>query len=37
MIHILEYKNCWFDRNPDILLQYVNMPIILERLLVKTD
>ena len=37
MIHILEYKNCCFDRNPDILLQYVNMPIILERLLVKTD
>ena len=37
MIHILEYKNCWFDRNPDILLQYVNMPIILERLLAKTN
>jgi hypothetical protein len=37
MIHILEYKNCWFDRNPDILIQYVNMPIILERLLAKTN
>ena len=37
MIHILEYKNCWFDRNPDILLQYANMPIIFERLLAKTN
>ena len=37
MIHILEYKNCWFDRNPDILLQYANMPIIFERLLTKTN
>jgi hypothetical protein len=37
MIHILEYKNCYFDRNPKILLQYVNMPIIFERLLSKTN
>ena len=37
MIHILEYKNCWFDRNPDILIQYVNMLIIFERLLAKTN
>ena len=37
MIHILEYKNCWFDRNSDILIQYVNMPIIFERLLEKTN
>ena len=36
MIHILEYKNCYFDRNPNILLQYVNMEIIFERLLSKT-
>ena len=36
MIHILEYKTCYFDRNPNILLQYVNMEIIFERLLSKT-
>lgn len=35
MIHIFEYKNCWFDRNPDILLQYVSMPIIFEKFLSK--
>lgn len=37
MIHILEYKNCYFDRNPDILLQYVNMPIIFERFISKSE
>jgi hypothetical protein len=37
MIHILEYKNCCFDRNPDVLLQYVNITRIFEKLICKTN
>lgn len=35
MIHILEYKNVWFDKNPNILFQYINLPIIFEKFLSK--
>jgi hypothetical protein len=37
MIHILEYKNCCFDKNPDVLLQYVNITRIFEKLICKTN
>ena len=37
MIHILEYKNCCFDRTPDVLLQYVSITRIFEKLICETN
>jgi hypothetical protein len=36
MIHILECKTSYFDKNPDILLQYVNITRIFEKLISET-
>ena len=37
MIHILDYKTATFDFNPDIILQYVDVPRIFQKLISETD
>lgn len=37
MIHILDYKSCTFDYNPEILLQYVDVTRIFQKFVSKTD
>jgi len=37
MIHILEYKTASFDYNPDVLLQYVSITRIFEKLICETN
>jgi hypothetical protein len=37
MIHILDYKSATFDFNPQILLQYVDLPRIFQKFISETD
>lgn len=37
MIHILDYKSATFDFNPEILLQYVDLPRIFQKFVSETD
>lgn len=37
MIHILDYKSAHFDYNPDILLQYVDLPRIFQKFISESD
>lgn len=37
MIHILDYKSATFDTDPEILLQYVDLPRIFDKFVSETD
>lgn len=37
MIHILDYKSCTFDYNPEILLQYVDLPRIFQKFISQSE
>ena len=37
MIHILDYKSCTFDYNPEVLLQYVDLPRMFQKFISESD